>query len=794
MSATAFRGNRPSDEEPESPYLPNQPAESAALFCGRQDLLSSIRDNLVKGRQVFVISGERRIGKTSFLLQLPASLPDGFCTVLLQLMDEPGQRLDWVLWRLAEAMSRDLGRQLGTHFPGPDWDEYEDQPELLLQDLWPRVRALLGDRPLVLLLDDLDRLSRGDSKLLSSLLAFLKQWLAAEPGVAVIATVTTGFQDLLAQDAPHLFDKALVYTLGPLASDDAVKLITKPVEGVLIYDYGVPRRIVELTSGQPYYLQLLCSELFDQCLRAGWVNQRDVDRAVSGLVKRDIPEFRQLWQESSSQEQAALAALASLRGARGVGTASETRAVLTRVGVRVTADQMESVMEHLVSRGVLERLGALSYRFRVSLLRDWLSEHFGLPGVIVGARRAFAVKTRPHDEAAGSGVGAMEKPKPVPAAPPPAPGETPRERMTPARRLLVAWRRPALVAAVLVLVGGTAYLLAHSISAGRDTATPPAGMATTSSPAALQTLTATATPVAIVGLQTPAAPSPSPPPEATLTAPSPTALPFPSVAYLGKGAKDKEWSIYLSGGGLGRQTRLIAAPAGFLAAPSWSPDGTQLAFVSERDGSSDIWVVNADGSNARNLTRNNAKETTPAWSPDGQWIAFASLRDSRYYQLYVMRPDGSEVRRLTWWKDASDLSPAWSADSKRLAFASKRDGNWEIYITNLDGSGLVRLTDNPSDDNNPAWSPDGSRIAFTSTRDGYADIYVMLPDGSAVIDLTKAPWSTDLGPSWSPDGRRIVFFSDRDRSWDIYVMNSDGSHVVRVTQGDTNNQLPAWRP
>jgi Tol biopolymer transport system component len=566
---------------------------------------------------------------------------------------------------------------------------------------------------------------------------------------------------------------------------------------VLTYDFGVSRRIIEITSGQPYYLQLLCFEVFNRCSATGWVNQRDVDLVLEDLLGREISDFRQLWHESSPSEQAALAALVSLRGARGVATVQEVRTVLNKAGARAEREQVSGALDSLVQRGILERLGALSYRFRVALLRDWLSERIDLSQVVRGTRwetvRAQDVggsqrvpKLPPRRSRRAKGAGRSRQEPDESAAGQEAPPVTRRR-----------WLWIALVAivviAVLVILGRT--LLAPSPSPSSPVAEQTALSLTRPATATLTRLPTEASLTAAIASPTVAV-TPPPVPSATPvpTPPLIVARSVPSIAYQSKEPGDSRWFVQVMNSDGSDRVRLAAGQSGFLSAPSWSPDGSKLAFASDAEGHSDIWVMDIDGSNAVNLTQDEAEDHSPAWSPDGHWIAFASLRDSRYWELYVMRPDGADLQRLTWWEDASDLSPSWSPDGTKIAFASKRDGNWEIYTMDRDGGNLARLTDNPADDTNPAWAPDGSRIAFVSTRDGYAEIYVMSITGGQVTNISNAPYSSEHGPTWSPDGGRIAFYSDRDGSWNIHVMASDGSDVTRLTGGQSNDQVPAWRP
>jgi TolB protein len=240
--------------------------------------------------------------------------------------------------------------------------------------------------------------------------------------------------------------------------------------------------------------------------------------------------------------------------------------------------------------------------------------------------------------------------------------------------------------------------------------------------------------------------------------------------------------------------------------PVWSPDGTKIAFLSNRDGvlndneiNFEIYLMDANGSNELRLTENTDFDADIVWSPDGKRIAFKSYRDKND-EIYVMSANGAHQTNVTD-HPAADHAPSWSPDGTKIAFNSDRSGNHEIYMMNPEGSDIRQLTEHDSSDSGPVWSPEGQRIAFVSGRDGNDEIYVMNADGSNSKRLTHAPksdwypiWSpdgshrdllTDQSDSgnvaWSPDGRKIAFGSERDGHGEIYVMRTDGSEQRRLT-------------
>jgi len=200
--------------------------------------------------------------------------------------------------------------------------------------------------------------------------------------------------------------------------------------------------------------------------------------------------------------------------------------------------------------------------------------------------------------------------------------------------------------------------------------------------------------------------------------------------------------------------------------PTWSPDGTRIAFASERDGNREIYVMDADGAAQTRLTNHPLDDDRPSWSPDGRQILFISDRDvdpSRSAaepwlyvpEISVMNSDGSELQNLTM-NDDWDSYPVWSPSGDRIAFVSGRDGNAEIYVINADGSGTTRVTDYPCLDAAPTWSPDGRTLAFVRAyleppyADSTTDVFLALVDGTGETRLTDTP-GEDSRPAWSPN-------------------------------------------
>jgi Tol biopolymer transport system component len=234
---------------------------------------------------------------------------------------------------------------------------------------------------------------------------------------------------------------------------------------------------------------------------------------------------------------------------------------------------------------------------------------------------------------------------------------------------------------------------------------------------------------------------------------------------------------------------------------------TRLAYI----GTDAIYLVNSDGSGRELIVRGVAEHTTLSWSPDGRRLAFSGGH-KRAEVIFVVNVDGSGVKRLTRTRRRTDddwsENPSWSPDGKRIAFDGARtatDGFLipDIYVMRADGTGERRLAGGRAFQWNPVWSPDGRTILFEQfvgsvfKKPKLIDLYTINPDGSGKRKLARVTNESDhcAGPVWSPDGTKIAYEAEGVRGRpDIYVMNTDGSDRRQLTHHRARDENPDWSP
>jgi TolB protein len=241
----------------------------------------------------------------------------------------------------------------------------------------------------------------------------------------------------------------------------------------------------------------------------------------------------------------------------------------------------------------------------------------------------------------------------------------------------------------------------------------------------------------------------------------------------------------------GANVRQLTHDRSIVLSPAWSPDGKEIAITTYRDRNPDLFAIGLDGDGRRPLSQQPGINSAPAWSPDGSRIAFVLSKDGNP-EIYTMSRKGTDLRRLTN-HPAIDTSPAWSPTGRQIAFVSDRSGSPQIYIMDAEGSNVRRLTYQGNYNASPAWSPRGDRIAFASMEGGRFDIYVINVDGSGLQRLTMGNGSNE-NPSWSPDGRFLVFSSTRSGVSQLYRMYDDGSGQQQLTAFQGGALSPVWSP
>jgi TolB protein len=244
----------------------------------------------------------------------------------------------------------------------------------------------------------------------------------------------------------------------------------------------------------------------------------------------------------------------------------------------------------------------------------------------------------------------------------------------------------------------------------------------------------------------------------------------------------------------GSNLRQLTEERGLAISASWHPREAKLIYTSYQTKVPNLFEVDVVSRRTRQITKTNTLEVGAEYGQDGSTVLTSQSR-GRDSGIVLLSGQGQLVRRLTSVPGAIDVSPTWSPDYARVAFVSNRAGGPQIYVMNSDGSGVRRISFVASNYcTDPAWSPRGDRVAFVCRADGGFNIFSARPDGSDPLQITS--YGNNEDPAWSPDGRYLVFSSTMGRggAGNLVMTKADGTSPRQITQARIGDSAPTWGP
>jgi tetratricopeptide (TPR) repeat protein len=354
-----------------NPYIAGAPVVETSMFFGREDVFNWIERSLTGKfvNNILVLHGQRRVGKTSILKQIPNFLPDKYIQVFFDLQGRTGTTLERFLWWVASEIVRTLKTEHNVAFPKPDRKLFEDT-EVLIGEFLPSLRPILGEKVLLLTFDEFDILDRSEIQevLAQPLITYLRRLIELDSLNFIFSIGSSGDKlENMRASYTDFFKIALYRKISFLTRDDCHRLVTNPVEGLIKYEKKAVDHIFRISSGHPYFTQLICHELFSRCQKTGAreISANDVEDVLGDVIERGTVNLKFVWDESSDLEKWVLAALAQMDG----GNVQKLAGVLESQRVRFSDSDLNSAIIHLRDKDVLTQ----DNRFVIRLMRMWLA-------------------------------------------------------------------------------------------------------------------------------------------------------------------------------------------------------------------------------------------------------------------------------------------------------------------------------------------------------------------------------------------------------------------------------------
>ncbi len=842
-----------------NPYIAGNPVTGEAMFFGRRDVFAWVRNNLIGRHQdhVLVIHGERRTGKTSLLYQMRRHLPPTYLPILIDLQALSMDGLGQFIWDLAYTIQRTLSREYGIDLPHLDRQTFLEHPRTqFAETLLEALEELLGERHLVLMFDEAHLLQEqvGRGALDSEVFAFLAH-LMRDYHLLNFLFVSGAKLQTMQREFADLFQAALYHEISFLERDDAIALIIDPAAEAFDYDISALNRILTITSGHPYYTQLLCHALFNRqaITQSPTVTTADVEAVLDETVEACVANLRYIWDSSTPEEQIVLSALAECAPQESAPVAQrQVEDTLHVHNVTLGRDELTAALRGLAVRDIIP--AQEPYLFRVDLLRRWLRQRRQMTWAVeeLGpqiAQWAAAARARSRKRpfflhplfwgvlivlaligAGAWGIGQIMGARDEAAAltaTAQARDVAAEETRSAATAIAVATADAAL-AAQAGAVQSTAQAIEAATMAAVQTATaqptatatqlPTATATPSSTPSPTHTPTSTAT-----ALPTPT-PSPTVPPPATATRlPTlistatpipvpPTSTPLPvgagKIIYYREG---KYWASDTSGL---NEKQLNVPNYGVV----FSPDGRRAVWGAQQDGP--LTVANYDGSSPIGLAqpgRLGDWRCIPGenWSPDGTRIAYLSGWNQGREILIASASTGAVTPLTGNWYD--DDVPRWSPNSQMIAFLGndtvQRD-QWFLHVGWADGSGQWKASDrlvHRSDFSAEfSWNASSTEIAISTEQEPKKwVIYAIRAAGGGERYVIEKFTERLMDVHWSPDGTKIAYATlryDEEPAgeevirhwfWDFNLVNADGSgdrYLLTLPGEDKNWRSIRWSP